>query len=91
MSIASLGNINLDGITAENPGGYQGKPLVVTVSLHPGPESLLCTTCWKLSTECPLMINVVNIRFKIDTSICWPAIQLQHQIDNILRNVWAYV
>ena len=38
MSIASLGNINLDGITAENPGGYQGKPLVVTVSLHPGPE-----------------------------------------------------
>ena len=24
MSIASLGNINLDGITSDNPGGYQG-------------------------------------------------------------------
>ena len=33
MSIASLGNINLDGITAENPGGYQGRSFVYLVIL----------------------------------------------------------
>ena len=29
MSVASLGNINLDGSTPENPGGYQGRKLQI--------------------------------------------------------------
>ena len=42
MSIASLGNINLDGITSDNPGGYQGGSFVLyLVSYCPS-----CQTLW---------------------------------------------
>ena len=32
MSVASLGNINLDGSTPENPGGYQGRKLQIVIT-----------------------------------------------------------
>ena len=33
MSVASLGNINLDGSTPDNPGGYQGRRQIVFTSV----------------------------------------------------------
>ena len=34
MSVASLGNINLDGSTPDNPGGYQGRRLQIVFTTH---------------------------------------------------------